>query len=66
MAKGTMLGVNFSGLSDFTVFMPARLVKRGFIDGYRDVNLPPYKIIELSQNKLTLENNDILMKLKAK
>ncbi|MCB0652402.1 MAG: hypothetical protein KDC85_14085 [Saprospiraceae bacterium] len=28
--------------------------------------LPPYKIIALSPNKLTLENNDILMKLKAK
>ena len=29
-------------------------------------SLPPYKIIELSPDKLTLKNNDILMKLKAK
>ena len=28
--------------------------------------LPPYKIMELSPNKLTLNNNDILMRLKAK
>lgn len=29
-------------------------------------SLPPYKIIELSAHKLTLKNNDILMKLKSK
>ncbi|MBK7409137.1 MAG: hypothetical protein IPJ40_14380 [Saprospirales bacterium] len=30
------------------------------------MSLPPYKIIELSADKLTLKNTDILMKLKAK
>ncbi|MCB0628521.1 MAG: hypothetical protein KDD15_02275 [Lewinella sp.] len=30
------------------------------------VSLPPYQIIELSPHRLTLKNNDILMKLKAK
>lgn len=29
-------------------------------------SLPPYKIMELNPKKLTLRNNDILMKLKAK
>lgn len=29
-------------------------------------SLPPYQIIELSPNKLTLKNKDILVKLKAK
>ncbi|MEZ4777170.1 MAG: hypothetical protein R3D00_28595 [Bacteroidia bacterium] len=30
------------------------------------VSLPPYKIIELSPTNLTLQNKDIMMKLKAK
>lgn len=38
----------------------------GNIISYRDVSLPPYQIIELNPNLLTLKNDDILMKLKAK
>lgn len=37
----------------------------GNIVSYRDVPLPPYKIMELSSNALTLKNDDLLMKLKA-
>jgi hypothetical protein len=48
------------------MFPITKFDENGNIISYRDVSLPPYKIMELSSNRLTLENNDILMKLKAK
>ena len=40
--------------------------KGNLISSNMYVSLPPYKIIALSPNKLTLKSNDILMKLNAK
>lgn len=38
----------------------------GNVIGFRDVSLPPYEIVELSPDRLTLKNKDMVMKLKAK
>jgi hypothetical protein len=48
------------------MFPLTKFDKEGNLVSSRDVSLPPYKIVVLTSSQLTLENDDILMKLKAK
>ncbi|MCB0569237.1 MAG: hypothetical protein KDC66_05720 [Phaeodactylibacter sp.] len=55
--------INFDAVAIFPLL---NFDKNGNLMSSSYVALPPYKIMELGPTTLTLKNNDILMKLKAK
>jgi hypothetical protein len=46
-------------------FPQTKFDENGVLLSFRDVRLPPYEIIKLSRKRLTLKNDDMLMKLKV-